>query len=102
MTISHLPLRERKKESVSYERFVSHLKYLAQRLFQNKPLPEKLSDDAVFVSMIKKTCKKHYKCAICIQKYILKTYQKDINEDELITLAIHLKKVMTEVERYGC
>lgn len=94
--------QEFKKESVSYERFVSHLKYLAQRLFQNKPLPEKLSDDAVFVSMIKKTCKKHYKCAICIQEYILKTYQKDINEDELISLAIHLKKVMTEVERYGC
>lgn len=81
------------KDSVSYERFLTHLKYLAQRLFQNKPLPQNLSDDVTFVAMIKKTCNKHYKCAMCIQEYILKTYKKDINDDELITLAIHLKKV---------
>lgn len=84
------------KSSVSYERFLSHLKYLAQRLFQNKPLPKNLSDDDTFMTMIKKTCNKHYKCALCIQEYILKTYKKDINDDELITLTIHLKKVSTE------
>lgn len=84
------------KDSVSYERFLSHLKYLAQRLFQNKPLPKNLSDDDTFVAMIKKTCNKHYKCALCIQEYILKTYKKNINDDELITLTIHLKKVSTD------
>ena len=86
------------KNSVSYERFLTHLKYLAQRLFQNKPLPKNLSDDAAFVAMIKKTCNKHYKCALCIQEYILKTYKKDINDDELITLAIHLKRVSAEAD----
>ncbi len=84
------------RDSVSYERFMTHLKYLAQRLFQNKPLPQTLSEDVVFVSMIKKTCNKHYKCAQCIQEYILKTYKKDLNEDELITLTIHLKKISAE------
>lgn len=86
------------KGSVYYERFLTHLKYLAQRLFQNKPLPQKLSDDDVFFSMIKKTCSKHYKCALCIQEYILKTYKKNINDDELITLTIHLKKVSTKTD----
>ena len=86
------------KDSVSYERFLTHLKYLAQRLFQNKPLPQNLSDDVTFVTMIKKTCNKHYKCAMCIQEYILKTYKKDINDDELITLAIHLKKVSIKAD----
>ena len=86
------------KDSVSYERFLTHLKYLAQRLFQNKPLPQNLSDDVTFVAMIKKTCNKHYKCAMCIQEYILKNYKKDINEDELITLAIHLKKVSIKAD----
>ncbi|MBO5203367.1 MAG: PRD domain-containing protein [Clostridia bacterium] len=81
------------KNSVFYQRFLTHLKYLAQRLYQDKPLPKNLSDDDVFVAMIKKICNKHYKCALCIQEYILKTYKKDINEDELITLAIHLKKI---------
>lgn len=86
------------KNSVSYERFITHLKYLAQRLYQNKPLPDTLSQDAVFLSMIKKTCNRHFKCAVCIQEYILKTYKKSINDDELITLAIHLKKVSTETD----
>lgn len=81
------------RNSVSYERFVTHLKFLAQRLFKDEPLPDVLSNDEVFSAMIKKTCNKHYKCALCIQEYILKTYKKTINEDELITLAIHLKKV---------
>lgn len=86
------------RNSVAYERFLTHLKYLAQRLFQNKSLPQTLSDDAVFVAMIKKTCNKHYKCAQCLQEYILKTYKKNINEDELITLAIHLKKVSIQAD----
>lgn len=86
------------RDAVSFERFLIHLKYLAQRLFQNKPLPQKLSEDATFVTMIKKTCNKHYRCALCIQEYILKTYKKNINDDELITIAIHLKKISTEAD----
>lgn len=81
------------RESAAYERFVAHLKYLAQRLFKNKPLPQELSEDDSFVTMLKKTCGRHYKCALCIQEYILKTYKKTITEDELLTLTIHLKKV---------
>ncbi|MBQ8893068.1 MAG: PRD domain-containing protein [Clostridia bacterium] len=81
------------KKDPCYERFTAHLKYLAGRLFEDKPLPEALSKDDAFSSMIKKTCNKHYKCALCIQEYILKTYQKNISEDELLTLTIHLKKV---------
>lgn len=81
------------RNSVSFERFLTHLKYLAQRLFQNKPLPQELSSDAAFFAMIKKSFNKHYKCALCIEEYIVKTYQKDLNDDELITLAIHLKKM---------
>ena len=86
------------RNSVSYERFLTHLKYMAQRLFQNKSLPQTLSDDTVFVAMIRKTCNKHYKCAQCLQEYILKTYKKNLNEDELITLAIHLKKISAQAD----
>ena len=81
------------KSDPCYERFVAHLKYLAGRLFADKPLPEGLSDDDAFSAMIKKTCNHHYKCALCIQEYILKTYKKTISEDEILTLTIHLKKV---------
>ncbi|MGN0575253.1 MAG: PRD domain-containing protein [Ruminococcus sp.] len=81
------------RDTVYFERFQVHLKHLAQRLFQNKPLPNSLSNDAVFFNMIKKTCNKHFRCAQCIQEYILKTFKKNINDDELISLTIHLKKI---------
>lgn len=86
------------RASASCERFIVHLKYLAQRLFKNEPIPELLSDDGAFSAMIKKLCKSQYKCALCIQDYILKTYKKDINPDELLTLTIHLKKVSSEAD----
>ncbi len=75
------------------ERFITHLKYLARRLLADTPLPAVLGNDAAFAAMIKKTCNTHYTCAVCIQEYILKTYQKNIPEDELLTLTIHLKKI---------
>lgn len=84
------------KASVSCERFIVHLKYLAQRLFKNEPLPEALGEDGAFTEMIQKKCKSQYKCALCIQEYILKTYKKNINRDELLTLTLHLKKVSSE------
>jgi beta-glucoside operon transcriptional antiterminator len=84
------------RESAFYDRFRTHLKYLAQRILKGEPLPKSLSSDDDFVAMIKKTCNKHYKCALCIQEYILKTYGININEDELITLSIHLKKISSQ------
>ena len=78
---------------VEVERFISHLKYLAQRLFQNKPLSSALGEDDTFVTMVHKTCERHYKCAVFMQQYIAKTYQKEINTDEMISLTQHLKKI---------
>ena len=79
--------------SILYEQFIMHLKYMAQRLAKNKALPQVLSSDTAFAAMIKKTCGKHYKCALCIQEYILKTYKKAVTDDELLTLTIYLKKI---------
>ncbi|MBQ8510043.1 MAG: PRD domain-containing protein [Clostridia bacterium] len=81
------------REDAHFARFMTHLKYLAQRLYKNEEISEVLSKDSDFVDIIKKSCKKHYKCAQCIQEYILKTCNKTIGEDELLTLTIHLKRI---------
>lgn len=81
------------KTSVSYERFLIHLKFLAKRLFKAEELPNVLSRDDDILSLIKLKFKKHYKCAKCMQDYILKNYAKTISEDEMLTLAIHLKRI---------
>ncbi|MGN0623424.1 MAG: PRD domain-containing protein, partial [Oscillospiraceae bacterium] len=43
------------RSSPLYERFVSHLKYLAQRLVKDQELPETLSSDEAFSQMLIKT-----------------------------------------------
>ena len=81
------------KTSFFYERFLIHLKFLAKRLFKAEELPNVLSRDDDILSLIKLKFKKHYKCAKCMQDHILKNYAKTISEDEMLTLAIHLKRI---------
>lgn len=81
------------KASIAYERFLVHLKYLAKRLFQSQELPNVLSRDAEMLDFFRQKFQKHYRCAKCMQDYILKNFSKMISEDEMLTLTIHLKKI---------
>ena len=81
------------KTTVSYERFLVHLKYLAKRLFQSQEFPNVLSRDEEILDFIRAKFQKHYRCAKCIQDYILKNFARTISEDEMMTLNIHLKKI---------
>ena len=82
------------RESLDFNRFVVHLRYFAQRLFQGKTMEDAQGErDEVFRQLIMKNCKEHYKCAQCIAQYIQNTYQKSLSEEELIYLTIHLKRI---------
>lgn len=80
------------RESLDFNRFVVHLRYFAQRLFQAAPV---LSDnyDPDFREMIIRSCAQHYKCAQCVGEYIQNTYQRPVSDEELIYLTIHLKRI---------
>ena len=80
------------RESLDFNRFVVHLRYFAQRLFQAAPRQEE-EYDADFQEMIIRSCRQHYKCAQCIGEYIEKAYQKEVSPEELIYLTIHLKRI---------
>ena len=82
------------RESLDFNRFVVHLRYFAQRLFQNQIMEDSQGErDEVFRQLIMKNCKEHYKCAQCIADYIKNTYQKDLSDEELTYLTIHLKRI---------
>lgn len=81
------------RSSIYFERFTTHLKFLAQRLLRDQPLSRRLSEDTIFLAMIKKTCNRHFQCAQAIQEHILREHGKSVNDDELISLAIHLKRI---------
>jgi beta-glucoside operon transcriptional antiterminator len=82
------------RESLDFNRFVVHLRYFAQRLFQGKMMEDDQGEhDVMFRQLIMKNCKEHYKCAQCIGDYVKNTYQKTLSEEELTYLTIHLKRI---------
>lgn len=82
------------RSSLDFNRFVVHLRYFAQRLFHGEVIEDKKNEqDAAFRQLIIKSCKEHFKCAQCIGEYIKNTCHKEISEDELVYLTIHLKRI---------
>ena len=80
------------RESLDFNRFVVHLRYFAQRLFQTSP-GQADAYDADFQEMIIRSCAQHYKCAQCIGEYIRNAYHREVSGEELIYLTIHLKRI---------
>ncbi|MBP3704006.1 MAG: PRD domain-containing protein [Clostridia bacterium] len=82
------------RSSLDFNRFVVHLRYFAQRLFHGEIVnDEKDEQDAAFRQLIMKSCHQHFKCAQCIGEFIKNTYHKELSEEELIYLTIHLKRI---------
>lgn len=82
------------RESLDFSRFVVHLRYFAQRLFQGKSLQDSGSvQDEQFRQMIIQSCATHYKCARHIAEYVRNTWNRDLSDEELMYLTIHLKRI---------
>lgn len=86
------------EESLYCERFITHLKYFGQRLFQNKVTED---DDVVFQKMVKTRYPKDYGCAQKIKEYIEESYNKQITEEEMVFLTVHLRRI-TNNDKSDC
>lgn len=78
------------QESLHYSRLITHLKFLAQRVFMNELLQ---NHEDVLVEAITKAYPKEYECSQRIQKYIKDNYEKDVSNEELAYLTVHIKRV---------
>ncbi len=82
--------RELDEESMHYDRFVTHLKYFGQRLFNNKVTKD---DDVVFQKMIKERYPLDYECAEQIAMHVHNTLKRDISNEEKVFLTVHLRRM---------
>lgn len=76
--------------SLNYQRFVTHLRFLAQRI-----VAEELLDggNPEFSRLISEMYLQEYRCSLKIKDYIKETYGYDVTEEETAYLAVHIKRI---------
>lgn len=76
--------------SLHYERFITHLKFFVQRVFNGTEINE---DDKTFWLMLKDKYKEEYLCTLKIRDYMKAEFGQELTEDEMIFLTVHIKRV---------
>lgn len=90
MTEAHYG-RKLQEDSLDYQRFVTHLKFFGQRLFNRKGKGSQ--GDPVFQKMVRERYPEDYACAGKIRDYAEETYHIQITEEEMMFLTVHLRRV---------
>lgn len=80
------------EESLHYYRFITHLKFFAQRLVNKEFYKDDEQDD--LFEIVKTRYSDSYDCALKIQEFIYKKYQYIITQDEMMYLTIHIERVV--------
>lgn len=81
-------------ETWDYRRFVTHIRFFAQRMLQNKQYE---STDDEWYQLLKKKYRKSYNCIVKIADYIHDRYYYEMDREEMMYLMIHIEKVTREL-----
>jgi len=80
------------EDGVYYYRFVTHLKFFAQRMLSRNTYDDE-TDDELF-EVIKNKYKNSYDCVNNISEFILKKYKYSLSNEEKLYLTIHIERVI--------
>lgn len=83
--------KEIDETSLTYFRFINHLKYFSWKIVQDSVFSNE-HKDADLLHMMKLTYSQAYLCAQNIREYIRAKYGKDIGNEELVYLVIHIQR----------
>ncbi|MCC9021899.1 BglG family transcription antiterminator LicT [Bacillus nakamurai] len=81
------------EESLFYYRFVTHLKFFAQRLFNGSCME---GQDDFLLKTVKEKYDHAYECTQKINRYIQKEFGRKLTSDELLYLTIHIERVVKQ------
>lgn len=79
------------EQSIDCGRFITHLKFLGQRIFKKKTLPD--SADSFLSDMIRKRYAHDFECAQKIGDRVHELFQIILSDEELTFLTIHLHRL---------
>ena len=79
------------EESLNYFRFLTHLKFFAQRLYTDSPYN---NEDDFLYEMVKEKQKEAFACVLKIRDFIEKTHNHQLTKEEMAYLTIHIERVV--------
>ncbi|MBT2654911.1 PRD domain-containing protein [Bacillus sp. ISL-18] len=79
------------EESLNYFRFLTHLKFFAQRLYTDSPYN---NEDDFLYEMVKEKQKEAFACVQKIRDFIEKTHNHQLTKEEMAYLTIHIERVV--------
>ena len=85
----HLDLDD---SSLYYERLITHVKFLLQRVYRKEFLKE---EDIELSNFVKMRYPKEYACSEKIAQYILESTDSVLSQEELMYLTIHIRHIDT-------
>lgn len=87
---------EYNEESLSYQRFVTHLKFFSQRILN--PGISIQQDDSLY-QLIRQKYQQAYYCTKQIDLHLIQQYQHPLTDDESMYLTIHIERLRNELQQ---
>ncbi len=86
-------------QSLSYNRFAVHLKFFWKAMMYDRSSREFGDLSQEILKVIKNSDIESYKCALKIKEYIDQKYNYELNNEEIMYLAIHINKIVNDNRR---
>ncbi|MGZ7443335.1 BglG family transcription antiterminator LicT [Paenibacillus sp. TH7-28] len=80
------------ENSLNYYRFVTHLKFFAQRIFNHSTMGDR---DGELYSVVKSSYPQAFQCVEKISSFIEKKYDHTMSQDEKLYLTIHIQRIVS-------
>ena len=78
------------ERSISYERLITHVRFLAERIYCKELLDEGSPE---FCQMIARLYPEEYGCSLKVRENIKERYEHSVTDEEVAYLAVHIKRV---------
>lgn len=79
------------EQNISYQRFITHIKFFAQRVLRKTELNDDVDD---LFNLVKKKHEKTVNCVNAIGGFIKKNYQYQMTDAEKLYLTVHIENMM--------
>lgn len=89
--------RELDRESLYYERFITHIKHFLARVVKNEAYGEDTNDRLAI--MVKDEFPKSYRCALRIRDYLKVSKKYNVSLEEISYLTIHIQRLSGEGQK---